>query len=158
MKGAFLPICINVAEIKIVMIGGGNVALQKLTTLCLFAKNISVYALDVLPTIKDLPLTFIECEYTKKLLAGAKIVYACTNNRELNRSIGIDAHSFGALVNVADDPDNCDFISPALFNRDEMSVAVSSNGKKAKQSVLWRDAIASSFKSGDLYKKLIQNL
>jgi siroheme synthase-like protein len=157
VKPEFLPICINVSGIKIVMIGGGKVALQKLTNLCLFAKNISVFATTILPAIKDLPVSAIECTYTPHLLNNAALVYACTNDNMLNRAIGTDARKYGALVNVADDPQNCDFISPALFNRNEMSVAVSSNGKKAKMSVQWRNAIASSIISGELKNLLLQN-
>lgn len=138
---SFMPLCIDVAQARIVMIGGGNVAFQKLRRIAGYAGNIFVYASAVLPEIKALPLTYIEGAYEPGVLVGARLVYACTDDRALNRRIGDDARRAGALVNVADDPETCDFVSPAIFKCEDMSVAISSNGRHVKKSVKWRDAI-----------------
>jgi precorrin-2 dehydrogenase / sirohydrochlorin ferrochelatase len=137
----FLPISVDVSQSRIVMIGGGHVALQKLRRLTLYTENISVCAKEILPDIEALPISCIESVYDPSLLAGARLVYACTDDRELNRQICEDGRKAGALVNAADDPDNCDFVSPAIFRHEEMSVAVSSNGRDVNKSVRWRNQI-----------------
>ncbi len=72
---------------------------------------------------------------------GFFLVYACTNNIEVNRRIKADAEICKILVNVVDNRELSDFISPAVFKQDEMTVAISSNGQNVKKSVEWRDKI-----------------
>jgi precorrin-2 dehydrogenase / sirohydrochlorin ferrochelatase len=137
----FLPISVDVSHARIVMIGGGAVALQKLHRLTLYTENIFVYAKEILPDIKALPICCVESIYEPTFLQGARLVYACTDDRELNRKICEEGRKVGALVNAADDPDNCDFVSPAIFRHEEMSIAVSSNGRDVNKSVRWRNQI-----------------
>ena len=138
---SYMPICIDVSEAKIVMIGGGNVALQKLRSIVQYAENVHVYAKNILPEIKSLPVHCTECGYTKSLLNGALFVYACTDDMDLNRSICEHGKNIGALVSAAGVKHPRDFISPAVFRHEGMTVTVSSNGQKIKESVKWRDSI-----------------
>jgi len=144
-KKSFLPLCLDVSKSLIVMVGGGNVALQKLKTIIHYTDRVQVYACTILPQIKAMPVEWTEGVYSPLCLKNALLVYACTNDKELNRKIGQDARKVGAIVNVADDPENSDFISPAVFRQDHMSVAVSSNGLLASTSVQWRNAIREFF-------------
>jgi len=138
---SFMPICIDVSQARIVMIGGGKVALQKLRSITSYTRNVHVYARKISPEIKALGVRCEECEYGPGLVAGALMVYGCTDDRDLNRRIGRDGRKAGAIVCVADDPSDCDFVSPAIFRSGEMSVAVGSNGTNAKKAVMWRDEI-----------------
>ncbi len=52
-----------------------------------------------------------------------------------------DAEKLNCLVNVVDDPELCDFISPAIYKENEMTVAVSSNGQNVLKSIEWRNKI-----------------
>jgi len=138
---SFMPLCIDVSKARIVIIGGGNVALQKLRHITAYAANVVVNAKEILPDIKALPVTCIEGSYDAAALQGARLVYACTDDPALNQRIRTDARQAGALVNIADDPENCDFVSPAIFQHEDMSVAISSNGRHVKKSVHWRNLI-----------------
>jgi precorrin-2 dehydrogenase / sirohydrochlorin ferrochelatase len=138
---SFMPLCIDVSQARVVMIGGGNVALQKLRHIAAYAANIHVYANEILPDIRALHLNWKECPYEPELLKDARLVYACTDDKEINRHICEDGRRAGALVNAADDPENCDFVSPAIYKHQDMSVAVSSNGRHVKKAVEWRNAI-----------------
>lgn len=69
------------------------------------------------------------------------LIYACTNIRELNQQIKNDAHQLGRLINVVDKPDECDFVSPAIYRNKNISVAVSSNGQNVYKSIQVRNAI-----------------
>jgi len=141
----YLPICINVNSKKILIIGGGNVALQKIKLLKKFTNNIVVIAFKVSPEIKNIGCEYYERDYDASCLKGYFLVYACTNNRKLNKEIKTDANKFGLLVNVVDDPELCDFISPAIYKRKEMTVAVSSGGKDVLKSIKWRNEIKKYF-------------
>lgn len=123
------------------IVGGGKTALQKLRTLQRFTRSITVLAVVVSNEVKRSRFAYIEKKYNQRLLKGFFLVYACTNDNKLNARIRIDAHKKGLLVNVVDDPENCDFISPAIYKKGSMTVAVSSDGRNVKKSVEWRNKI-----------------
>ncbi len=135
----FLPVCVNITYKAILIVGGGRVAAQKLKTLLKYTRNVTVCAPDICPEIQTSGIRCLRQKYSPELLDNCDLLYACTNNKNLNRQIAADARKRGILVNTADDPLYCDFISPAIFKQGEMSVAVSSNGKNVKKSVRWRD-------------------
>ena len=145
---SFMPICIDVSEARIVMIGGGNVALQKLRSIVQYAGNVHVFANNILQEIKSLPVHCVECDYDDSQLNGALLVYACTDDLRLNRLVCEHGKNIGALVSAAGVDHPRDFISPAVFRHEDMTIAVSSNGRYIKKSVEWRDAI-SRFISGE---------
>lgn len=137
----FLPVSINVTGKKIVLIGGGKVANKKIRTIKLYTDNIFVVAEQVCEEIKNQNIPYIEKQYDPDDLKGFKIVYACTNNKSLNQRILDDAHKNDAMVNVADSPGLCDFISPAIYKNGNISVAVSSNATDPGKSVSVRNKI-----------------
>src|SRR3989338_3337090 len=124
---SYIPISLNLNGQKIVVIGGGKVALQKLFTILLYSKEVKVVAPDILQEVKGLDINIVEKEYEPEDLDGCQIVYVCTNKKELNSRIRLEAKKRGLLVNVADSPKECDFISPAIYKEGEISIAVSSN-------------------------------
>lgn len=137
----FMPIAIDVSGKKILIIGGGKFTNHKIPLLKRFTDNIHVVGSSISDEIKRSGIPYLEEEYKKEHLTGSYIVYACTNNRELNKQIREDAHNKNILVNVADDPEICDFVSPAIYLEDNMAVAVSSNGKDVHRSIRWRDKL-----------------
>ncbi len=139
----FLPVGLSIAGKTVVIIGGGKVAIQKLATLSRFSASVRVHASVIDDAIKAMPVEWHEASYRPDMLEGAFIVYACTSSREVNERVARDARAAGALVNVADSPRDCDFVSPALWFKEGMCVAVVSDGKNAKRSVSWRNAIKS---------------
>jgi siroheme synthase-like protein len=141
----FLPICVNVEGRKVLMVGGGGVACEKLKTLLKYTRDITVCAPEVQEQIKRLGVSFIEGPYTPDLLSAASLVFACTSDRALNRRVRQDAAARGLLTCVADDPEQCDFISPAIYKAGNMSVAVSSNGEDVRRSITWRNAVRDLF-------------
>ena len=137
----FLPICINITDKKILIIGGGKTATHKLKTLLKFTNNIVALAPEISNEIKMLDIEAIEKKYSENFLNDFYLIYACTDNSKLNLQIKTDANKLGKLVNICDSPVNCDFTSPAIFKQQNMSVAVSSNAQDVKKSIKWRDEI-----------------
>ncbi len=66
--------------------------------------------------------------YQRGDLAGALLVFAATDNRDVQDAVVQDAQEAGVLVNVADAPDLCDFQVPAVVRRESLNIAVSTNG------------------------------
>ncbi|OHB69224.1 MAG: hypothetical protein A2W23_07980 [Planctomycetes bacterium RBG_16_43_13] len=137
----FLPICINITGKKILIVGGGRTALQKLKTLIKYTDDITVCAPEICDEIISMGIECRKREYHTKILNGVSLVFACTNNETANKRILIDARKNGLLVNISDNPTMSDFVSPAIYEKGNMSVAVSSNAENVKKSIQWRDAI-----------------
>ena len=138
---AYLPVALNLEGRKVVIIGGGNIALQKVITLQKYNADIFLYGTTVFDFVRDTGVRWEERTYSPALLEGASIVYGATDNWDLNRTIGEDARAIGAIVNVVDDPKNCDFVSPAIEQREHISIAVTSNGKAVLDSIKTRNII-----------------
>lgn len=138
----FLPISIRVSDQQILFIGGGKVALHKLKILKQFTSHFKVIAPEIQPAIKKLDgVEWHEREYQKGDLKGFRIAYITTNNHELNHRIARHAKEAGCLVNVADKPAYCDFVSPAILIDQKMSIAVGSDSKNVLASIKLRDKI-----------------
>lgn len=139
----FLPISINVTNKKILLIGGGKVATHKASIIARFiTENVTVISPDFSSEIRQLPFTFIQKNYDKNDLKDFFLVYVCTGDHELNRQIKADAEELGILTSVCDAPLLCDFVSPAIFKQEHLTIAVSSNAQNVYQSIAVRDRIA----------------
>ena len=141
----FLPVNINIENRRILIIGGGRVGLHKAQILARYTDSATV----VSPAFRDgfdaLPFTLVRKEYVPQDLDGAFMVYICTENSELNRQIKQDARQRGVLASVCDCPELCDFTSPAIFRKNNMTVAVASDARDVRRSMRIRDAIAENF-------------
>ena len=141
MKKNFLPISINIAGEKILIIGGGADAFKKLRILQRFDAEVEVLAPDVCQEIKDSGVKYIEEAYDKKFIKGYLMLYSCLNDDKTDRQIVNDGKEAGVLVNIHDKPAFCQFISPAIYRRGNIFVAVSSNGENVYESIRIRDLI-----------------
>jgi len=147
----FLPISINVTDKKILLIGGGKVATHKASILARFVTdNVTVISPYFTQEMKQLPFNFIEKEYEKNDLKDFFLVYVCTGDHELNRQIKADAEALGILTSVCDAPMLCDFVSPAIFKHEHLTISVASNAQNVYQSIAVRDRIAQLTQDGTL--------
>lgn len=147
----FFPIAIDIEHETILIVGGGKVALHKIESLEKFTHKIKIVATRVLPEI--VARGFVEIvlkEYEPDDLKGHLLVYAATNQSELNSQIRCDGYGYRCLVNVVDKPSNCDFISPAIFRKDQMTVAVNSNGENVYGAIHWRNEIKRLIEDGTI--------
>lgn len=141
---------IRIDNRKILFVGGGKIAMHKIQTVEQYTRNITILAPQIHEELKGKGFTEICKKYEKSDLEGYFLVYASTNDPEVNRRIRDDAEACGILVNVVDNRELSDFISPAVFKQDEMTIAISSNGQNVKKSVEWRNKIKSFMQNGSL--------
>lgn len=137
----FLPLNIRIDDKNILFVGGGNIAMHKIQTVELYTRNITVIAPEIHDELKDRGFELVCKEYEETDLDGFFLVYAATDSYEVNRRVKNDAAARGIMVNVVDNRELSDFISPAIFKQEEMTVAVSSNGQNVKKAVALRNRI-----------------
>jgi len=141
MKKNFLPISIDISNQKILIIGGGESAFKKLKILKRFDAEIEVLAINVCENIKQSGVKYVERGYEKKLLKGYLMLYSCTNNFELDKQILADGKEMGVLVNIHDNPELCQFVSPAIYKNENITVAIGSNAENVYESIKIRNSI-----------------
>ncbi len=141
MKKNYLPIALNIAGEKILIIGGGQSAWNKIKILKRFDAHLEVVALDVCDDIKNSDVPYTIKAYGKNDLQGFLMFYSCTNNPELDEQIARDGKEAGVLVNIHDNPALCQFVSPAIYQNGHIRVAVSSNAKDVYASIRIRNEI-----------------
>ena len=137
----FLPLNIRVDDKKILFVGGGRIALHKIQTIEQYTRNITILAPEISDDLRGKGFIEIVKRYEPSDLDGYFLVYASTNDNEVNRRVKDDAAVRGIMVNVVDNRELSDFISPAIIKKGEMTVTVSSNGSNVKKSVEWRNRL-----------------
>jgi len=115
-----------------VVIGGGYVAARKVEGLLTAGARVKVISPVLIPELQSLAVsgdvTYCQRTYQDGDLEGAYLVIAATDETSVNRAVWAEASRRGCLVNVVDDPEHSTFILPAVLQRGEMSVAVSTGG------------------------------
>ena len=126
------PIFLNVAGLRCVVVGAGPVAQRKAQGLLSAGAAVTVVAPEATPRVELLAvegkLQWLAEVYQPAHLDGARLVFAATDDAELNQRIAADARSRGALVNVAEPPEAGDFAAPAAVKRGGICIAVSTGG------------------------------
>ncbi|MCE7994426.1 MAG: bifunctional precorrin-2 dehydrogenase/sirohydrochlorin ferrochelatase [Roseivirga sp.] len=136
MANELYPIFLKVHQFDTLIVGGGDVGLEKLTFLLRSSPGakVTLVGKEILPDIKVLAkrhktVTLIERPYFDEDLTEMQMVIIATENNALNREIRDEAKSRGLLVNVADTPALCDFYLGSIVTKGDLKVAISTNGK-----------------------------
>ena len=137
------PVVLRTSGRLCVVIGGGEVARRKVQGLLAAAARIRVIAPHLHPELQENNAIELICRpFLPNDLAGAFLVFAATNDRQVNARIAASARQQGALVNIVDDPAGSDFHLPAVLQRGGLTVAVSSNGGSPAFAAELRDRLA----------------
>ena len=135
-KNELYPIFLKLDEFETLVVGAGNVALEKLQSLLSNSPNtpITVVAPVVRQRVKNFLSSYPKCKivqraFRKKDLDYKRIVVCATDNKELHSQIKLMASERGILVNVADTPELCDFYLSSIVQKGNLKIAVSTNGK-----------------------------
>jgi precorrin-2 dehydrogenase/sirohydrochlorin ferrochelatase len=129
------PIFIKVAELEVLIVGGGNVGLEKLAFLLKSSPNAKVtivsihFLTELLALAKNHNAEIIEAAYHNSLLKGKHLVIATTDSIEINIQVHADCRQRNILVNVADNPPYCDFYMGGIVTKGNIKIAISTNGK-----------------------------
>ena len=126
------PIFLELGGCRVVVIGGGAVAVRKAQALLAAGARLVVVAeriSDMLTALcQDKQAELIRSKYSKDYLAGALLAIAATNNHKLNAQIYKDCQELEVLCNVVDEPELCDFFVPAVVRRGDLQIAIGTEG------------------------------
>ncbi|MDZ4794090.1 MAG: TSUP family transporter [Bacteroidota bacterium] len=157
------PVFLKLEELSILLVGAGNVGLEKLHAL--LANSPAARVTVVAPLIKEEvrrlvwkhpSCTILQKEFEDGDLANKELVILATDNRSLHKRIRLLAKAKGLLVNVADTPDLCDFYLGSIVQKGNLKIAISTNGKSPTAARRIREVLHDAL-PGEL-DELIENL
>jgi siroheme synthase-like protein len=145
----FYPIFLELRQRRCVVIGGGAVAQRRIEGLRAAEANVTAIS----PTITDAllklvaegALRHVARAYEAGDLAGYDLALVATGDRLVNQAVFVEARERGVWLNAADDPENCDFILPAVVRRGELSVAISTGGGSPAATRVIREELEDYF-------------
>ena len=129
------PIFLKTKSLNILIVGGGNVAEEKLTFLLKSSPDAHVtivspmFRKDTITLAKKGCVTLIKDSYNKRYLTGKHMVVVTTDVPEINVQVWQDCRAVYKLVNVADNPPYCDFYMGGIVTKGNVKIAISTNGK-----------------------------
>lgn len=129
------PVFLKLEELDVLIIGGGNVALEKLGSILKSSPKtkVTIIAEEINDKVKELStfykLTLIQKPYQKEDIKSFDLLIAATNNRTLNEEIKADAKKQRILTNVVDDPELCDFYLGSVVTKGNLKLGISTNGQ-----------------------------
>jgi len=126
------PIFLELSGRRVVVIGGGAVAVRKARALLAAGARLVVVAEhvdDVLTALcQGTNAKLIKSKYSKDYLTGAVLAIAATNDAQQNKQIYKDCQELEVLCNVVDEPELCDFFVPAVVKRGDLQIAIGTEG------------------------------
>jgi precorrin-2 dehydrogenase/sirohydrochlorin ferrochelatase len=120
--------CLDLRGKDCLVVGGGRVATEKVHGLLDCEATVTVVAPQVDDDLRRLPVRVEPREFRRSDVVGRFLVIAATNIRSINAEVSDVAAERSTLCNVADDPELCSFILPAIVRRDPIVVGVSTGG------------------------------
>jgi precorrin-2 dehydrogenase / sirohydrochlorin ferrochelatase len=128
----FYIACLRLSGRRCVVVGGGEIGLEKVEGLLACDANVTLVAPSAVPELESLAaegsIRWERREYTSADLEGALIAIAATDDTDINIRVFDDAERRAMLVNVVDVPPLCNFILPAIVRTGPLAVAISTAG------------------------------
>ena len=165
-------IFVKVHELNVLIVGGGNVGLEKLSFLLKSSPNanVEVISIDFLEELKSLAakhpsVTLTQKAYETSDLEKRHMVIGCTDNLDVNLQVNREAKERYLLVNIADTPDQCDYYLGGIVTKGNVKIAISTNGKSPTMAKRIRqfleemlpDDISDLVVNLNIYRKTLKN-
>jgi precorrin-2 dehydrogenase/sirohydrochlorin ferrochelatase len=132
LQTPFYIACLRLSGRRCVVIGGGEIGLEKVEGLLACDATVSLVAPEAHPELVQLALEgsirWEQREYEPGDLEGSLIAIAATDDTDLNIRVFEEAEARSMLVNVVDVPPLCNFILPAIVRSGPLAVAISTAG------------------------------
>jgi precorrin-2 dehydrogenase / sirohydrochlorin ferrochelatase len=149
--------CLKLKGRRAVVVGGGDVGLEKVEGLLLCDADVTVIAPEAVPALAEYAaegsIAWEQREYEGPAdLEGVFLAIAATNVSDVNIGVYEDAEARAMLVNVVDVPPLCNFILPAIVRSGPLAIAVSTAGASPALAKRMKREIADAF--GEPYARL----
>jgi len=152
----FYIACLRLKGRRAVVVGGGEIGLEKVEGLLACDAAVTLVAPEAVPGLAELAaegsIAWERREYRRSDLDGCLIAIAATAETEVNIAVFRDAEERAMLVNVVDVPPLCNFILPAIVRTGPLAVAISTAGASPALAKRMKREIAELF--GQPYAEL----
>jgi cobalt-precorrin 5A hydrolase/precorrin-3B C17-methyltransferase len=133
-------------NLQAVVVGGGLVGQRKVRGILEAGGRVRLISPEATPELQAWAqagrLEWLCRPYQAGDLAGTALVFAATNQREINHQVAAEAKALGLWCNVADRPEEGNFHVPAVHRRPGLVISVSTGGQSPAGARLIRDALA----------------
>ena len=130
------PVFLQLNHLRTLLVGGGNVALEKLTALLGNnpSASITVVGREISPSVRAFSREYPQVSLHERVfqttdLDGVDVVVVAADNAELNQHIRNECRKRHLLINVADKPELCDFYLGSVVKKGNLKISISTNGK-----------------------------
>ena len=127
------PLFVDLSGKKILVVGGGRIALRRIRTLLDFTEKVTVVSPELHPDLLPLEeagrLTVLRRPYEPADIEGAALALAATNNKEVNEAVYADCKRLGIPVNVSSDRNKSDFYFPGVARKGPYVAGVTASGR-----------------------------
>jgi siroheme synthase-like protein len=156
LETPFYIACLRLTGRHCVVVGGGDVGLEKVEGLLACDASVTLVAPEAHPALVELALegSIVWCkrEFTEADLESSLIAIAATGDTDVNIRVYEAAERRAMLVNVVDVPPLCNFILPAIVRTGPLAVAISTAGAAPALAKRMKREIAEVF--GEPYAQL----
>lgn len=135
-KNELFPVFLKLNEIKVLVVGGGKVALEKLTAVLTNSPrtDVTLVTETIIDELKEYVTLFPNVQliidtFNPSYLEGKNVVLTALNDVEMSEKIKVLANEKGLLYNAADKPELCDFYLGSIVTKGNLKIAISTNGK-----------------------------
>jgi precorrin-2 dehydrogenase / sirohydrochlorin ferrochelatase len=132
-SSAMYPVLMNLRDRLCLIVGAGEVAARKVKGLLACGARVTVIGpvagAAIARQAESGVLVWRQKTFSEDDVTGAGLVFAATDDGDENRRIAEVCRKNAVPVNVADDPDLCDFLVPSVMRRGSLTVAVATDGK-----------------------------
>ncbi|WP_418186897.1 precorrin-2 dehydrogenase/sirohydrochlorin ferrochelatase family protein [Aliarcobacter lanthieri] len=129
---AYFPAFLKFDDKKILIVGGGNIAFEKLSHLLNFSSNITLiakkYSSEIKTLIDENNLTYFQKKYEKTDIKFFDVVIVAVDDFDLQESIYFESRDYNILCNCVDLQKYCDFIFPSYIKKGDLTIAISTSG------------------------------
>lgn len=137
MKHKHFPLFLNIEQKKVLVIGGGNIALRRVKTLLKFDFEIKIITLEICENLKllasDNEILVEIRKFNDSDLDEIFMLILCTNNKMFNSEISVLAQNKGVLTSNCTDKKQCDFYFPAVHTTDDLIIGLVGDGNDHKK-------------------------
>jgi precorrin-2 dehydrogenase len=129
---AYFPAFIKLDDKQVLIVGGGNIAYEKLERLLDFTQELEVIAADIsepmLQKLEKENIPYAKRRYKKGDIAGFDVVIVAVDDIALQAEIYEESKQYKCLCNAVDSAAYCDFIFPSYVKEDDLTIAISTSG------------------------------
>ncbi len=128
------PIFLKLRGLAALVVGGGSMAAVRVKQLLKAGARVTVIAPEICPEIEnaaaDGSVSLVRRQFESgDLSKGYFLVVGATDNREVQKTVAAEAASLGVLYNIVDNPQYCNYFTPATVERGGLCIAIGSEGQ-----------------------------